>query len=199
MAAEVAPVVLGIDLDGVCVDTYERLRLVAAEWFERDADSLTPWVSFGLSEWGVRSPQEHADLLRFAVTQRDLFGSAPPMPGARRVLRRLAQEGHRVRIIARRLALASEPSLAARQTLAWLDLHAIPYADVCFTDGSTDVGADIYVDDAPDEIARLRGAGRYAICFGNSTNEHVTSPRAMGWDEVYGFVRERARAAGEAR
>ena len=198
MVDNAAPLVLGIDLDGVCVDTYERLRHVAAEWFERDADTLTPWVSFGLSEWGVRSPQEHADLLRFAVTQRDLFGSAPPMAGARRVLRRLSHEGHRVRIIARRLALANEPAVVARQTLAWLDLHAIPYTDVCFTDGSTEVGADIYVDDAPDEIARLRGAGCFAICFGNSTNEHVANPRAMGWDEVYRFVRERARAARDA-
>lgn len=199
MAPDVAPIVLGIDLDGVCVDTYERLREVAAEWFERDADTLTPWVSFGLSEWGVRSPQEHHDLLRFAVRQRDLFGAALPMPGARRVLRRLSQEGYRVRLIARRLALANAPEVAARATLAWLDHHAIPYADVCFTDGSTEVGADIYVDDAPDEIARLRGAGCFAICFGNSTNEHVASPRATGWDEVYAFVRDRARATRGAR
>jgi 5'(3')-deoxyribonucleotidase len=53
------------------------------------------------------------------------------------------------------------------------------------------VGADVYVDDAPVNIERLRARGHYAICFGNSTNERVPAPRANNWEEVYGLVKAR--------
>ena len=52
------------------------------------------------------------------------------------------------------------------------------------------VGADIYVDDAPENIDRLRGKGLYTICFANSTNQTLGEPRANSWDHVYSLVHE---------
>jgi hypothetical protein len=45
--------VLGVDLDGVCVDFYGKLRGIAADWLERPIDELTTDVTYGLPEWGL--------------------------------------------------------------------------------------------------------------------------------------------------
>src|SRR5215510_3574031 len=73
--------VLGVDLDGVVADFYGALRPVAAEWRGVKSDDLTPDVSYGLKEWGV-SGEEYQELHRFAVTQREIFFTQPPIEGA---------------------------------------------------------------------------------------------------------------------
>ena len=40
--------ILGVDLDGVVGDFYEALRVIAAEWLNKDPASLTKEVSYGL-------------------------------------------------------------------------------------------------------------------------------------------------------
>jgi len=185
---------LGVDLDGVCADFYRRMREVAAEWFERPIEELTLDVSFGLPEWGLKAG-EYDSLHRFAVTERDLFRTVPMISGVRRVLRQLSNEGYRIRIITHRLFIRYFHELAVTQTIAWLDHNGIPYWDLCFMKEKDQVGADIYVEDSPDNVERLRNAGHYAICFGNSTNKHIGEPRANSWDEVYRMVKDGAPAS----
>ena len=96
-------IVLGIDLDGVCADFYTRMREIEAEWFEVDIQTLTESPSYGLQEWGIKTRDQYEQLHRFAVTQRELFGTAAPIAGARSTLRRLSDEGYRIRIITHRL------------------------------------------------------------------------------------------------
>ena len=184
--------ILGVDLDGVCADFYARMREIAAEWFECSVDELPPDVSYSLKEWGINSMEEYESLHRFAVTRRDLFRTAPMIPGARRYLRQLSDEGVRIRIITHRLFIHFFHHTAVNQTIDWLDNNGIPYWDLCFMKDKEQVGADIYVDDSPDNVARLRGQGLYTICFGNSTNRHVAKPRAETWEQVYDLVRQRA-------
>lgn len=185
-------VILGVDLDGVCADFYARMREIAAEWFERDINDLTTAPSYGLEEWGVANRSQYNSLHRFAVLQRDLFKSAPPIPGARRYLRRLSDEGARIRIITHRLYVYFLHRISVEQTVEWLDTHGIPYWDLCFMRDKEQVGADIYVDDSPDNVAKLRASGFYTICFGNSTNPDVEQPRAESWEQVYDLVRAKA-------
>ncbi len=52
------------------------------------------------------------------------------------------------------------------------------------------VGADIYIEDAPDNIEKLRKAGLYTICFANSTNKKVEQPRAESWEEAYELIKD---------
>jgi len=187
-AGPLAGVILGVDLDGVCADFYGRMREIAAEWFERDVAELTPEVSFHLLEWGVRSPEEYQSLHRFAVTQRQLFKTTPMIPGARKYLRLLSDEGARIRIITHRLFIQYFHNLAVSQTIDWLDEHGIPYWDLCFMKQKEQVGADIYLDDSPDNVERLRSKGLFTICFANSTNRRVAEPRAESWDHVYELI-----------
>ena len=55
------------------------------------------------------------------------------------------------------------------------------------------VGADIYIEDSPINIASLRDGGFYTICFSNSTNKKIGDPRAESWDDVYKLVKSWSR------
>lgn len=183
--------ILGVDLDGVCADFYGRMREIAAEWFERPIGELTPDVSYGLPEWGVKDEEQYQSLHRFAVTQRELFKTSPMIPGARKYLRKLSDEGARIRIITHRLFIHFFHNAAVSQTIDWLDRNGIPYWDLCFMKAKEQVGAHIYIDDSPGNVMRLREKGLYAICFANSTNKDVGDPRATSWEDVYRLVHER--------
>ncbi len=180
--------IIGVDLDGVCADFYARMREIAAEWLERRVEDLTPDVSFGLPEWGLKDIEQYNSLHRFAVTQRGLFKTAPMIPGARRHLRLLSDEGARIRIITHRLFIHYFHRIAVEQTIDWLDANGIPYWDLCFMKEKEQVGADVYVDDSPSNVERLRSKKLYTICFANSTNQRVPEPRAKSWEQVYQLV-----------
>lgn len=127
MPSDKGEIVLGVDLDGVCADFYARMREIAAEWLEVDLGSLTKDVSYGLAEWGIRDEDHYRQLHRFAVTQRDLFETCAPIRGAAPTLRRLSDEGYRIRIITHRLFINFFHEASVRQTIRWLDKHGIPY------------------------------------------------------------------------
>ena len=183
--------ILGVDLDGVCSDFYGRMREIAAEWFERPVEEMPIEVSYGLAEWGVTDADQYESLHRFAVTQRNLFKTSPMIPGARKYLRLLSDEGVRVRIITHRLFIHYFHNTAVSQTIDWLDEHGIPYWDLCFMKAKEQVGADIYIDDARENVEILRSKGLYTICFANSTNKDIASPRAASWEEIYDLVHAR--------
>ncbi len=191
--------ILGVDLDGVCSDFYGRMREIAAEWFERPVGELPAEVSYGLAEWGVTDREQYESLHRFAVTQRNLFKTSPMIPGARRTLRQLSDEGVRVRIITHRLFIHYFHNTAVSQTIDWLDEHGIPYWDLCFMKAKEQVGADIYIDDATENIETLRGKGLFTICFANSTNKGIATPRAENWEQVYEIVNDRRDAFAKLR
>src|SRR6516164_5538967 len=142
-----AGIIVGVDLDGVCADFYGRMREIAAEWFECRVEDLSENVSYGLGEWGVK-PDKYDSLHRFAVLQRSLFETSPMIPGARKYLRRLSDEGARIRIITHRLFVHYFHRTAVSQTIDWLDHHGIPYWDLCFMKDKEQVGADVYVEDS---------------------------------------------------
>ncbi len=183
--------IVGVDLDGVCADFYGRMREITAEWFECTVEDLPESVSYGLTEWGVR-PDKYESLHRFAVLQRSLFETSPMIPGARKYLRRLSDEGARIRIITHRLFVFYFHKAAVSQTVGWLDHHGIPYVDLCFMKEKDQVGAHIYIEDSPGNVESLRERGHPVICFGNSTNTLVAPPRATSWEQVYRLIHEYA-------
>src|SRR3989344_4486533 len=182
--------ILGVDLDGVCGDFYGIMREIAAEWLSVPIDSLVEEVDFGLKRWHIEEAGGYEPLHRFAVTQRDLFRRMKPIAGASVTLRRLSAEGIRIRIITHRLFIKHFHQEAVRQTVEWLDHHGFPYWDLCFMKDKAQVGADIYIDDSPDNIESLRGLGYKAIVFRNTTNTHLADPGAKDWGEVEKIVRQ---------
>ncbi|GDY14756.1 putative 5'(3')-deoxyribonucleotidase [Planctomycetota bacterium] len=186
--------VFGVDLDGVVADFYGGMRPVAAEWTGRPLADLPLDVSFGLDEWGI-GRNRYPDLHRFAVVQRDLFRRLEPIPGAPQALRRLSESGVRIRIITHRLFLEHIHEKTITQTVAWLDHHGVPYWDLCFMKDKAAVGADLYIDDSPDNLKALVEDGQAVVAFTNSTNRTLDLPLRSGdWLQVETIVRERMAA-----
>lgn len=180
--------VLGVDLDGTCADFYAGLRPIAAEWLGVREEDLPLEVSYGLAEWGLGNQEAYERLHRFAVTQRALFRKMEPLPGAPQALRRLSEEGVRIRIITHRLFIKYFHQIAVQQTIEWLDHYDIPYWDLCFMKDKAAVGADLYIEDNPENIEMLRAQQLDTIVLGNSTNRHLGPPKAENWDEVLKLV-----------
>lgn len=189
--------VLGVDLDGVCADFYGTLRVLAAEWLGTDLDSLTTEVTYGLPEWGLQEG-EYERLHRWAVTKRSLFRVVAPIPGAGPTLRRLSARGVRIRIITHRLFIPHFHATAITQTVEWLDWHGIPYWDLCLMKAKDAVGADLYIEDSPSNVERLRAVGNEVVIYTNSTNRSLPGPRADTWEEVEAQVLEAVQGSGRS-
>jgi hypothetical protein len=50
------------------------------------------------------------------------------------------------------------------------------------------VGADLYIEDSPKNVERLRADGHPTIVFSNTTNVHLPGPRADTWAQVEELV-----------
>jgi 5'(3')-deoxyribonucleotidase len=181
---------LGVDLDGVVGDFYGSIRTIAAEWLNKPLEKLTAEVSFGLEEWGITEFGGYDRLHRFAVTQRNIFRDMEPIKNAPAILRKLSNQGIRIRIITHRLFLKYSHRTTITQTVDWLDNYDIPYWDICFMNDKGAVGAHVYIDDAPENIISLRNQGCKTIIFGNSTNRDLPGPRADNWFEIERLVME---------
>ena len=185
--------VLGLDLDGTCADFYGRMREIASEWTATPLDELDEEPTWDLRNWGIGEanyPRFH----RFAVTQRELFSSMKPLPGAPQAIRRLGTEGIRIRIITHRLFIPYFHQTAVTQTVQWLDHHGLPYWDLCFMREKGDVGADLYVEDSPRNISELKELGKEVIVLSNATNRELSDTslqRASDWSEAERLIRER--------
>lgn len=182
--------ILGVDLDGVVTDFYEFMYTIATEWLDRS--DLPTEVTWNFPEWGLR-PGEYEDMHRFAVTQRQLFSAMKPVKGAPQALRRLADEGVRIRIITHRLFIDYFHQQAVQQTVQWLDGNGVLYRDLCFMKDKGAVDADIYIEDSPANIAKLRtDTGKPVVILTNSTNRQVPSEssyRADDWIEAERIIR----------
>jgi len=183
--------VLGVDLDGVVADFCRGLKPIAAEWLGVDERQLTDAVTFGLPEWNLDAMGGYEPLHRFAVTQRHLFETLQPVTGAPAALRRLSEARVRIRIITHRLFANFFHQQAASQTIAWLEKYGIPYSDLCLVEDKTVVGAHLYIEDAPQNIDRLRELKQEVIIFTNSTNRHMAGLRANDWEQVEKIVLEK--------
>ncbi len=183
------PIVLGVDLDGVCADYEGAFRASVARQLTRDADTLPPQtVMDAYSQWGL-SFEQFEQAHRRAVLEDRMFRHMEPLPGVSEALWQLSDLGVWIRIITHRLIFNWAHETSAADTAAWLDQHKIPYRDLCFIGDKPNVGADIYIDDSPGNIMSLRSAGKTAIVFDQPYNRDLPGPRATSWADVVATVR----------
>jgi len=188
--------VLGVDLDGVVADHTRRFRDILAEIRGVSPDTYPLERSWDFGEWGL-APGEYAALHRTAVMDYDLFRTMDPIQGATDALWRLSDAGVWIRIITHRLYVNWGHEKAVGDTAAWLDLHRVPYRDLCFLGAKPEAQADVYVDDAPHNVEELRARGNETIVFDQPYNRRCDGPRAHDWAEAEELVHERvARHAG---
>lgn len=184
------PLVLGVDLDGVCADYEGAFRAAVAEMRGIDPSSLPPQTVLDeFSEWGMDAGS-FSEFHRRAVVEHRIFRQARPLPGVSEALWALSDLGVWIRIITHRLCVNWAHETAAGDTAAWLDEHQIPYRDLCFIGDKPNVGADVYVEDSPRNVLALRGTGRPVVVYDQPYNRHLPAPRAESWKDVRRFVEE---------
>ena len=172
--------ILGVDLDGVCADYTTAFRPLVAQELNIPLSSLPEERSWDFSEWGL-SPKQFQDLHHKAVEDHRMFRSMPVFENASEVLWRLSDAGVWIRIITHRLYVNWGHAVAVTDTVEWLDQARIPYRDICFLGDKPEVEADIYLEDAPHNIASLRSSGNSVIVFDAPYNQEVDGPRATSW------------------
>lgn len=185
--------VFGVDLDNVCADYTGGFRQVVAADRGVEPESLALGRSWGFGEWGV-DDEEFERLHRMAVTDKRMLRHLEPLPNCAEVLWRLSDAGIWIRIITHRLYLNWGHAVVVSDTVNWLDEARIPYRDLCFLGDKPEVGADLYIDDAPHNVAGLRAAGNDVIVFGQPYNEDLDGPRVADWTEVEDVVLQVAAA-----
>ncbi len=182
------PIVLGVDLDGVCADYEGAFRSSVARQLDRAPETMPPQtIMDAYSQWGL-TLEEFEAAHRRAVIEDRIFRHMAPLPGVSDALWELSDLGVWIRIITHRLIFNWAHETSAADTAAWLDANQIPYRDLCFIGDKPNVGADLYLDDSPTNIVSLREAGRTAIVFDQPYNRHLPGPRATTWDEVVHLV-----------
>lgn len=187
----VSEIVFGVDLDGVCADYESALRASVASRRGVSPDTLPPQQRPGsFEEWGL-DPASFRAAHRVAVVEDRIFRTMQPYPDVADVLWELSDAGVWIRIITHRLLFNGIHEISAADTAAWLDLHRIPYRDLCFIGDKQTVGADLYVDDSVHIITSLRAAGRTAIVFDQRYNRHLDGPRVRSWRELGSLVLDR--------
>lgn len=185
--------VFGVDLDGVCADYTNGFRQVVADDRGIDPEALPIGRSWGFDEWGI-DDEEFERLHRLAVADKRMLRHLPVYPDCADVLWRLSDAGIWIRIITHRLYINWGHAAVVSDTVNWLDSARVPYRDLCFLGDKPEVGADIYIDDAPHNIDALRAAGNQVIVFEQPYNVDIEGPRATDWSEVEELVLDAAAA-----
>ena len=184
--------ILGVDLDGVVANHTWRFREIMAELRGVDPETMPLERSWDFHEWGF-GPEDYAEYHRIAVMEHAMFRTMPVIDGAADALWRLSDAGIWIRIITHRLYVHWGHEKAVADTAAWLDIHRIPYRDLCFLGAKPQVEADAYIDDAPHNIEQLRAAGNTVIAFEQPYNRNLPGdPRAKSWAEVESIVNDLA-------
>lgn len=190
--------VFGVDLDGVCADYTLGFRNVVADARGVEPESLPLNRGWGFEEWGL-SDAEFNELHRLAVTQQRLFRILPVIDGCAEALWRLSDAGVWIRIITHRLYTNWGHAEAVADTVTWLDEAQIPYRDICFLGDKPQVGADVYIDDAPHNVLALRATGSNVIIFDAPYNRELVGPRATTWAEAEEMVLNLAATKGSVQ
>ncbi len=138
------------------------------------------------AEWTGKSLVELPEVVSYNLPEWDLG----PFGGY--------EELHRFAVTQRQLFQKLEPMPGCPSGLRKLSAANIRIRIMCFMRDKAEVGANLYVEDAPANVEAMRNAGLPTLVFTNSTNLELSPPRVDSWDEVVEFVLE-AREEWKAR
>jgi 5'-nucleotidase len=179
----------------VCGDHTAAFRRVVATEQGIDPVSLPDQTSWSFREWGL-DDEGFLAMHRLGVLEHRMFRDMPVIEGCADALWRLSDAGVWIRLITHRLYANWGHAVAVGDTVAWLDASGIPYRDLCFLGDKPQVEAHVYVDDAPHNVASLRGEGNDVIVFDQPYNRGLDGMRARDWAEVEKLVLELMVARG---
>lgn len=185
---------IGLDVDGVLADYMGGIAAVG-----RSMGLLMDGADRGPTQYGLVEPgwfpdeQAASEAMR---TLRDVHGLDTldlldaDAPAA---VRRLRDAGHVVSIVTARAASTRWSKgfvdhSPRERTVEWLARHGFETDAVRFERSKALVGCDVYLDDAPHNIAELRDAGLHAVAYDATYNRHVDGLRVRTVSEFAEMV-----------
>lgn len=181
---------LGVDLDNTSGDYTNALRQSIAKILDIPEDQIMdkfPIVrdyAMGNNGWHEMDTMEKFFALHSQAVADGMFTTLKAYEGVSDVLWRAHAKGHHIRIITARFLKPGDRYNVGQTTFQWLDDNNIPVDDIAFTDQKTDIDADVYIDDSPSNIFKLRAAGKTVIIFHQEYNKDIDGLRAHNWGEV---------------
>jgi 5'(3')-deoxyribonucleotidase len=178
---------VGVDMDGVLTDFNTG-------WMDRyNADFGTTLDTSLVRRWDGLYRLTHFESMEAFWTWaqgagRSTFRDAPPLPGAIEAITRIGKR-HRVVIV------SSKFEWAIPDSLAWLADHRVPAREVHFLWDKTLARCDVYLDDAPHQLAELRdGLPDAIVCrMVHPWNDPMPGVRDVhSWDDFEAIVEETA-------
>lgn len=191
--------ILGLDLDGTTckyspalaatIIEQEKLTLSDEEYAllfpEPDTYNFTNWKYI----------VDFATFKRYHTTAVDLgiYQTLELLDGADEALWKLSEAGHHIRVITSRFVKGGQHARVVSDTAQWLDKNNIPYRDIMFTARKTDIYADLYLDDSPENIISFQKANRPFVIFDALYNRDLEGPRVTNWFEAYDTITDAFR------
>lgn len=194
---------IAVDLDNTSGDYEGGLRQKIAKILnvpESEINEKFPMVhdyAMGNNGWHQMDTQEKFFALHSQAVEDGLFSDMVAYPNVSEVLWRCHGLGHHIRVVTARFLKPGDRYVVGRTTFEWLDKNQIPVDDIAFTEHKTDIDADVYIDDSPSNIRRLRAAGKTVIIFHQEYNKDFDGLRAHNWIEVEQIIAELAAIPAE--
>lgn len=185
------PMILDVDLDGVCANYSAGLKqyLIDTHQLDPHAHVETNQYTFTKQDgW----PFDNADDYLNAHTNAErhhLYRHLPMIEHANTGLKRLAKNGVHIRIVTHRLFVSHMHRLVVSDTAHWLDAHDIPYMSLCFTSLKDTLHATAHIDDAPHNIETLIKQREHVVVFDQPYNRDIKDdinkvPRMYDWSDA---------------
>ena len=174
---------IGIDVDGVLADYMGAAAHMGRAHGHTIVDT-TP-STYGLVEPGWFPDAEAAAAVMQAVHRDGLASLALLDATAPPAVQELRAAGHRVTVVTARHPEPDGRSILTR----WLHQHGIDFDELHFETLKSRSGCDVYLDDAPHNIAEIRAAGRHAVVRDTTYNRHVDGHRVSSLAEFAAMVR----------
>lgn len=185
------PMILDVDLDGVCANYSAGLKqyLIDTHQLDPHAHIETNQYTFTKQDgW----PFDNADDYLNAHTNAErhhLYRHLPMIEHANTGLKRLAENGVHIRIVTHRLFVSHMHRLVVSDTAHWLDAHDIPYMSLCFTSLKDTLHATAHIDDAPHNIETLIKQREHVVVFDQPYNRDIKDdinkvPRMHDWSDA---------------
>lgn len=179
--------IIAVDLDGTCVKYIDAIRRELAECRGVTEDEIPPVTKYSLVESGWFDTVEDYQRFHARCVEKGLYARLEPIEGAKEGLWALHRAGWHIHYLTDRFVVAGQGHRVCTDTVESLDRNGFPMDAITFADDKRMVLADLFVDDAPPNIEKLRLANRRCLCFDQPYNRDVAAPRARSWEEVVSF------------
>jgi len=186
--------IIGLDLDGTTV-IYNHaiarhiirilgLNLTEDEFLARFPNPDT----YNFTNWSDIDSFETFKKFHVDAVNNGIYRELEMFDGASAALNKLSAAGHHIRVITSRFVKGGQHAIVVADTAWSLDKNKIPYKDIMFTARKTDVFADVYIDDSPENIIAFQKADRPYIIFDALYNRHLEGPRVDNWEDCYDLL-----------